>query len=766
MRFAIRVVQRIHLTRVLFLSFLTLVSGSVSQSQTVIDLDKETPGDPESVTSILGKTPYHLLGAGGQSLGMGDFDGDGIGDLAVSAPSANTETGGAGAGEIYLFYGDPDFPSLGLDLENPSGEIRVSKIHGGIPYERAGQALAVGDINADDYDDLIVGAPASVGSGTRQAGTVYVVYGAADLPNRTIELGVSINSSGVTRILGREAADVTGWSVASGDVDSDGFDDIIVGSLDLGTESPEDIGTSWRGKVRVVYGSPGLPKSVVDLSEPTGSHGETTILGIDDFSSQVNGDQFGRSLAAGDVNGDGFDDIIAGAPNSDRMDHQSPNAGEAWVLYGSASIPGTTLDLSDQSVRDLSTGIFGAAAHHRTGAKVAVGDINGDGYSDVMVGSPYIHRRLPLEDFNGETAYEVGQVEIIFGGQTIPGKTYDLSDTGVPLASGELAHIIGPASDASPQGLGGGRFGLALGATDLNGDGRDDILATAPFLPLPDRVDAGQLSVLYGSPALEGASVDLLFDRPDFRIDGRGRQFTGAGIFENFGKAVIGGSDLNGDGIADLFASTPFADSPNFPEVIGSKAGEIVGYFGETGESVASRVRFTRSGNAPPTGFGPTLRCSIDFEEGSNLSRTEVLLVREPAKGLPNILVSWQVQSDRQDFESATVRFKYLPSETESVPEAELGLFFSADGETYAELPNQTINFQRNEISADTDEINGTFAIGSTGVQVTATPTIDPNATPTPFPADINLDGRVDADDLMIFLQDWMKTEETGGSRK
>ncbi|MCA9424940.1 MAG: FG-GAP repeat protein [Candidatus Omnitrophica bacterium] len=743
-------------------------------SKTIIDLTDEPIGQSTAVMSIVGATPYHMLGAGGASMTMADFNRDGYDDLAVAAPSATTIVGGAGSGEIYLFYGEAGAESVDINLNSDPNGLASSRIFGGVAHERAGASLASGDINGDGFEDLIVGAPASIGSGTQNAGTVYVVYGGEDLSESDIELGVSINSTGVTRILGNEAADVTGWAVAAGDINSDGFDDVIFSSLDWGNETSPGNGAAWKGKVRIVYGSESLPKTTIDLGLPTGTQGETTIIGVDDFISQRNGDQFGRSLATGDVNGDGYSDVIVGAPTSDGPDHSKPNAGEVWVIYGSATIPNSTLDLSQTSVQDQATVILGDRPFKQTGFSVASGDFNGDGYADVLTGAPYMDRTL-VGEYLYYPAFEVGQLELIFGEDSLPGSILALDQSPSLLNTGEIAQIVGPASSyASGPIPTGGRFGWAVGASDLNADGRDDILASAPFLSIESRRDPGQVSILYGSPALEGASIDLFVDQPDIRLDGRGILFEDPQTSEFLGKAFAGGGDMNRDGFPEVFTSIPFSDNPDFSERRYHKAGEIIGLFGEGSETVVTKVLFTRSGNAPATNFGPAVRCSIDFVDGSNTSRTEVSLTRETMKGIEGNFVSWQVQTDRQDYTQATVRFRYLPHEVDSVAEGELRLAFSTDGESFGDIPGQTIDFSRNEITASVGDINGTFKIGSSGVEVTATPTLppettptqDPNATSTPFPADMNLDGRVDAEDLMIFLEDWMKEETSEGGQK
>ena len=197
----------------------------------------------------------------------------------------------------------------------------------------------------------------------RWVGCVLMSLCAPALAQTTIDLDASEED---VRILGEEALGYLGFSLAGGDVNGDGFDDLI-----LGAYGASPLGRTSAGITYIVYGESNTLPTPMDLA----AGADVEIFGSADT------DQAGRAVAADDVNGDGFDDIIIGAHLADEG--ALIDAGKVYVIYGSASLP-ATLDLLTQPAEWT---LVGSAASNNLGGAVAAGDINGDGFADVIAGA-------------------------------------------------------------------------------------------------------------------------------------------------------------------------------------------------------------------------------------------------------------------------------------------------------------------------------------------------------------------------------------------
>ncbi|HYM52315.1 MAG TPA: hypothetical protein VEW45_02380, partial [Candidatus Dormibacteraeota bacterium] len=243
------------------------------------------------------------------------------------------------------------------------------RIDGQAASDRSGSSVSdAGDVNGDGRDDVIVGAQGAGNNGRGFSGSSYVLYGAAT-PAR-LDLATLPASQGF-RIDGAAASDGSGVSVSgAGDVNGDGRDDVIVGATGADNNGRASSGSSY-----LIYGA--ASQANLDLAAMTTSQG----FRIDGAAAN---DQLGSSVSgAGDINGDGRDDVIVGAPGADS--NSRTNSGSSYVLYGAASQ--SNLDLAALNAsRGLR--IDGAAVTEQCGSSVsAAGDVNGDGRDDLIVGA-------------------------------------------------------------------------------------------------------------------------------------------------------------------------------------------------------------------------------------------------------------------------------------------------------------------------------------------------------------------------------------------
>ncbi|MBE9060590.1 FG-GAP repeat protein [cf. Phormidesmis sp. LEGE 11477] len=491
-----------------------LIVGASVNSYVVFGSDTDS-GAVRDLSSLDGSNGFVVNRSGYSVSSAGDVNGDGFDDLILGAPF--TSPNGRHSGESYVVFGsEADFEAT-LDLYSLDGSNGFV-IKGVAEFDRSGYTVSgASDINGDGFDDLIVGASYADPNGD-YSGESYVVFGSDAGFEAAVELSILDGSNGFV-LKGINAYDESGYAVSgAGDINNDGFDDLIIGAPAVDPNG-ENSGQSY-----VVFGSDVDFEAAVELSSLDGSNG-FAITGADEH------DLSGYSVSdAGDINGDGFDDLIIGAPAADP---NGENSGQSYVVFGSDAGFGATLDLSSL---DGSNGfvINGIGVDDGFGRSVSsAGDVNDDGFDDLIIGAYY----------NRPRNQSSGQSYVLFGSDAGFGAALDLSSL-----DGDNGFVI--------NGIGvDDGFGRSVsGAGDVNGDGVDDLIIGAPdAAPIGER--SGESYVIFGvamgetfigtkgkDTLIGGEGNDFLYGRDsnDFLDGDAGNDFLFGGDDRDI---LIGGDD-------------------------------------------------------------------------------------------------------------------------------------------------------------------------------------------------------------------------------
>ncbi|MBF0263086.1 MAG: cadherin domain-containing protein, partial [Magnetococcales bacterium] len=479
-----------------------------------------TPQAVISLASLDGSNGVRFDGyahdwAGSSVSNVGDVNGDGIDDLLIGAFRANSGYSGAS----YLVFGTTSGWTSAIDLANLNGSNGV-RLNGVTAQDRSGRSVgAAGDVNGDGYADLIIGAYHASNHGTN-SGSAYVVFGQSAWNAGTLSLA-SLDGGNGFRLDGPGSGNgmLAGVSVhGAGDINGDGWDDLIVGAMLAETYDGLVSGASY-----VVFGKANGWSAIQNLGELDGSNG-FRLDGVE------NNDWSGYSVkGAGDINGDGIDDLIVGSPFASPSG--SVVTGASYVVFGKLGAWSSTLDLS---TLDGGNGfrLNGSAVGDGSGSSVSgAGDLNGDGYDDLIIGAKGA----------SVAGAAVGSAFVVFGHSQGAGwsPSLDLSSL-----SGTLGFRLNGLANGDKTGI------SVSGAGDINGDGLADLLIGASYADPGGVGNAGATYLLFGQDSWGTGAVSIDLATLNGTTDGI--RLNGVSANELSGNSISLAGDVNGDGYDDL----------------------------------------------------------------------------------------------------------------------------------------------------------------------------------------------------------------------
>lgn len=413
----------------------------------------------------------------GSALAVGDFNRDGVADLAIGASGENVGSANA-AGEVFILFGSKTggLKTTGVQTWTENSINIAGTATAG---DHFGAALATGDFNNDRLIDLAVGVPNKTVGGKANAGAVNIIYGGL--------IGLSSNNNQLwdqsqlnAGTIG--AGDKFGSALAVGDFNADGFRDLAVGAPGQTVG-----GNANAGAVNVIYGRSG---GLNALNNQFWTAGAKNVLGHSNA-----GAQFGFALATGDFNDDLRSDLAIGAPgeNIDAVGSAAAvtDAGAVHVLLGSsARLTATNNQLWTENSTGLANTNATAASGDGFGAFLAAGRLNSDRFNDLAIGVPGQNIAASGQSVNPASA--AGAVRVLYGAaasstQTVAG----LSTTNSQIWDQAISGIVGDGVDNNEH------FGANFAIGDFNGDHVADLAVEVPGET--DQGTAGAATILYSA---------------------------------------------------------------------------------------------------------------------------------------------------------------------------------------------------------------------------------------------------------------------------
>ncbi|NIA02366.1 MAG: hypothetical protein GWP15_03205 [Nitrospirae bacterium] len=445
----------------------------------------------ENKIEFMGSVPGGQLGA---DIASGDFNGDGIDDIALGAPFVSSDDK-EWNGEVYIIFGKESFPEI-VDFSQLTPDLVVQGYTSG---DQLGTTLTTGDFNNDGIDDFVIGA-FNAKSNDKRPGKVYIYYGDSTWGSqkRSLLLGKAN-----VLLVGDNTGDNFGLSLTTQDVDGDTVDDLLIGAPSAS--------------------SPGVDNSGVVYLYTGSDQGISTLFDVAIYGNQPE-ERFGSDLGAGDIDGDGNVDVIVGAYYSEVGDVEQ--AGRVYfytdmgISHSVISTPSFSIegeankewfgfavdanDVDGDQIYDVAISSFPYKGD-RSGSKVSVyygGEVF-DEFADLIIDDPMnssmIGARVLLEDFDRD-----GNAEIIIGAPGIGGYANDDAGDVYVVHSGEIYnHSRFSVKDQQVTSIINGQnaddwFGYSVNVLDINGDGFEDLAVGSRYADSGQSVNDGSVVVLLG----------------------------------------------------------------------------------------------------------------------------------------------------------------------------------------------------------------------------------------------------------------------------
>jgi hypothetical protein len=510
----------------------------------------------------------------------GDINGDGIDDIVVSAYVAESvPNSGVKEGQVYVIFGRTSWGPLGspalhdLSSTSTAADLVITAESGG---DQLGMesSMGVADINNDGFDDIVVGAHFADGpqEGSSSMGEMYVIFGQSSFSKKSLILGKSaVSGFNYLRIFGAATGDKLGESMAFGDVDGDGYTDIVT----CGTGCDATAADTSSGAMHVIFGGSMSTLGVVNgYGSDTIGSGATTVANFEVFGEDKS-DRLAWCVACGDVDNDGYADIIGGATGGDGQGNTQSSAGDVVVVFGGQRTSLISSGIHAKYRAGSSIAIPACAIHGEkksdfTGWAVDVADLDGDGYGDIAIGAR-------LGDGQGDAQSSAGDTIVIFGGSRstfVPAGNWANHTISSSLSSPRMLRVFGENSRDNS--------GDALLIADLDGDGNRDLVIGTTGGKNPQNTGAsniGEVAVLRSSSFKPATSpVEYALSTSSMPAGVTLTRFYGRKGSDRWGTTLAVG-DFNGDGNPDLLTGANLATGLGR---LFSKAGEAYVMWGRS----------------------------------------------------------------------------------------------------------------------------------------------------------------------------------------